>query len=1004
MSTQLGYADAVKLLGGSSPLVTALDRALGGLLLAATGGGSELAISLFDAKGEAVRLGSQLITGLRDRIKGYSRYDRTQRLQAAHTIIVVTAFFEALDDIGLPFDPRDLRLTAEERSRILEANDGVRHVVAGAVPIPVPHLDHAEFEAALFLWYSHGALNLIEFVRNLRVFENLNGADRRASDRAFAYLPKAAEQRYADLHRRLVVEAPEFGFWTAETRQREIGTALSRIETVLAPIASEHTPGDVAASLVRAWQAALDRPILSDGAVSGDLTIPTLALGYVDPDFRIRTVDSTASSAGEAWLDQVAAAGSPAEEAWWEQVTARSDLAEFLASHLTTPGATESPLLVLGQPGAGKSVLTRILAARLDARHFLPVRVVLREVPAEADVQDQIEYAVRAATGETLSWPALVRAAGPALPVVLIDGFDELLQATGVSQSDYLSKVAAFQRREADLGRPVVVLVTSRTAVADRARPPAGTLCLRLEPFRRPHVERWLAIWNTANTAALHGRGLAVLDAEVVLRQPQLAGQPLLLMMLALYDADANALRAAGEALDEGALYERLLTTFARREVSKTHEPADEVTLAALVEAELLRLSVAAFGMFNRNRQWIAEHELDADLRALMPDRRVELAGDFRRKLGAAEQLVGRFFFMQRSEANQAGARLRTYEFLHATFGEYLIARLTVRLIEQLAREEMDAAGAVFGSTGCRDHQLHALLSFAPLTNRESVLAFVAGLATQHRADAVRSLPVTLFQRLDRRPTDQDVRDYVPVTLPVPERYAVYDLNLLLLAVVLNGGVRASELFPGAVDLALSWRRHALLWQAMLGTVAWWAVVFTLQTRAVWLGDRRDLVVLLDRSSLPPLVDPYWHYRIHPGHPTRTMTSWQHTHADGLARQSNLVRDRVNETLMHAVQPLMARFADATTTFVADGDRAYSIAAAISRFQLAAVLGEDPDEIRHAGDAAVHAVTSGWSPQVGTYVRRRSARAVLVTVHAMQADVPDQSRQRWIGELQRMLE
>jgi hypothetical protein len=54
--------------------------------------------------------------------------------------------------------------------------------------------------------------------------------------------------------------------------------------------------------------------------------------------------------------------------------------------------------------------------------------------------------------------------------MVMLDGFDELLQATGVSQSDYLEKVAEFQRREADQGRPVAALVTSRTAVADRAR------------------------------------------------------------------------------------------------------------------------------------------------------------------------------------------------------------------------------------------------------------------------------------------------------------------------------------------------------------------------------------------------------------------------------------------------------------------------------------------------------------------------------------------------------
>src|SRR5262249_53284963 len=157
----------------------------------------------------------------------------------------------------------------------------------------------------------------------------------------------------------------------------------------------------------------------------------------------------------------VAGGDVPADEAWWEGVPVRSDLTSYLAGVLTSPEAASAPLLVLGQPGAGKSVLTKVLAARLPAADFMPIRVVLREAPAEGDIQAQVECAIRAATGESMDWPRVARAAGGAVPVVLLDGFDELLQATGVSQSDYLIRVARFQQREADQGRPVVALVTS---------------------------------------------------------------------------------------------------------------------------------------------------------------------------------------------------------------------------------------------------------------------------------------------------------------------------------------------------------------------------------------------------------------------------------------------------------------------------------------------------------------------------------------------------------------
>jgi hypothetical protein len=88
--------------------------------------------------------------------------------------------------------------------------------------------------------------------------------------------------------------------------------------------------------------------------------------------------------------------------------------------------------------------------------------------------------------------------------------------------------------------------VTSRAAVADRARFPNGCTALRLEPFDEPRVTTWLDVWNYANAVALGARGVPPLDAATVLAFGDLAEQPLLLIMLALYDAEAGALRAVG--------------------------------------------------------------------------------------------------------------------------------------------------------------------------------------------------------------------------------------------------------------------------------------------------------------------------------------------------------------------------------------------------------------------------------------------------------------------------
>jgi len=51
-------------------------------------------------------------------------------------------------------------------------------------------------------------------------------------------------------------------------------------------------------------------------------------------------------------------------------------------------------------------------------------------------------------------------------------------------------------------------------------------------------VTEWLEVWNAANASFQAASGLRPLPAEKVLEGAELARQPLLLLMLALYDAD----------------------------------------------------------------------------------------------------------------------------------------------------------------------------------------------------------------------------------------------------------------------------------------------------------------------------------------------------------------------------------------------------------------------------------------------------------------------------------
>ncbi len=142
---------------------------------------------------------------------------------------------------------------------------------------------------------------------------------------------------------------------------------------------------------------------------------------------------------------------------------------------------------------------------------------------------------------------------------------------------------------------------------------------VHLEPFREAQIKRWLDIWNAGNAAIFGNRELQPLPVEAVMVHRHLAEQPLLLLMLALYDCDSNGLQRDGQDLSTPDLYERLLTRFALREVGKGRPALTPDQTEQAVEEELRRLSIAALAMFNRGRQWVTQAELDTDLSALNP-------------------------------------------------------------------------------------------------------------------------------------------------------------------------------------------------------------------------------------------------------------------------------------------------------------------------------------------------------------------------------------------------
>jgi hypothetical protein len=845
----LTFHGALEILGHRDPkLVDRLNKILGGVILAggaaaglhAVGAAALPMAGLWAAmwgwteqKGTALDLLRGAINSVSGRLAGTGGYERRQLIAAAHTTIVVASFFGAFrEEVGKEFYDK-LEITDAEKATLLtgrlraEGETLFDWLYAMEVPAPSASLGFEENVDRVGAWAAGFTKVIIGFVEGLAEVARVRVDS--VSIRAHTV------ERYRGYFLELAAKVPEFAMWAmlgenAASRElvreksaqlsgalRQSRDALARVEALLA-LTVGRKGGDVRdlRGLVNtANRGALARPIFAadEDRYGGDITSLAVERMYINPCFRVVVVDDSAR---------------PADGHWWDEQQARADFDEMLAGYVITSDATRLPLLLLGDPGAGKSMLTQVFAARLPSTGYTAVRIPLRRVGSNAPIVTQIEEALYRATNRRVGWGDFCDQTADTIRVVMLDGLDELLQASRNDRSGYLQEIMEFQRIETEQERPVVVIVTSRVVVADRVNIPRGTTVVKLDTFTDHDIADWLSRWSEANAAAVTAGTMRALAPDAALRQGDLARQPLLLLMLAVYTADPS-LPALDADISTADLYQRLLEEFARREARK--DPGDHARgreLERRVRDHLDRLAIAALGMFNRGRQDITEEDLGADLKAI--DERLMGRSDLDE---AGQRVIGEFFFVHAPEARPLSSESsqdyaspmksarRSYEFLHATFGEYLVAS---RVMDEL----IDVAAKTFagrhGPSDPDDDLLFALLSHQPLATRQSTLTFAAEFSTRLSGAKWRQvldvLEMLLGSYRDRHDSAK-YSGYRPTHPDAVRQLACYSANLVSLRVRLEPGGASVPLpkllrVPDGADGMDQWRSMVMLWQSGL--------------------------------------------------------------------------------------------------------------------------------------------------------------------------------------------
>lgn len=899
-------------------LLDAIDKLSGIILICGPVlAGPEVAALLptLAVKNEVVKLAKSVCDSLFKK-KDSDYVVKQQRMQISYGLICFTSFFDALDrqlpeelrqKIGLLAEEKVFLVETAQRKSTAKATDissGQTTLDASnpfrtlLIPFPHPTETLAEQIGRHTQLWKEMAQGFYQFVQKLAFWEEGKEKEKIHIRSVVEKIPQVAancfEAQYFELARRY----QDFAVW-ANLREhkgaKELIASLSEYVRQQALLA-EFSKNSIDIGFVKLHEAVISIP--ETLKISQAIEI----VGSLTRHYNARIVEPIAEEKDEPapnkprlFFPRVADAFIPQsfrvlcqkdktrrleDESTWKDLDRRNDLGAFLLSYFSSPYSTETPLIILGHPGSGKSLLTTVLSAQLMSKHYVPIRVPLREVDAEAGIVAQIEERIRRITNISVdSWAKLSGAFKNAPPIVILDGYDELLQASGKVFSGYLKDVQNFQKNEAEQGRPVRVIVTSRITLIDKATIPPGSTIVRLLEFDKRQRDAWISIWNRENVSYFKATKIKEFalpreNDDSAAKVLSLAEQPLLLLMLALYDSQGNQLRKS-KSLDRTILYDSLLRRFVARERAKEREfnelGANEQKRE--LDFEMQRLAVAALGMYNRRKLHILSPELNDDLKFFNLERIVAITAG--RPLTQADLLLGSFFFVHKSKAqHKAGAtehheETAAFEFLHNTFGEFLTADFILRQalaeVEALkALKENEVLRAQLeqrlGAADGFSRSWFASLVYTPLFSRPVVLEMMREwvghiLKSKNftKEDFLSNLDTIIINQVKRLLNKREMPSIIRKEAaqegyrapfgdhPLLGHIAIYSINLILLRSIVDGEpfVFDENQIGTHEDGARPWDRLTNIWRS------WFALENLNGVTAVMLAERRESKILV---------------------------------------------------------------------------------------------------------------------------------------------------------------
>lgn len=652
-------------------------------------------LTLIDAK-SAIENSVKKITQVFNRdYKDFST--KYEHAQIAQVLIVFSSYFDSIK-LYLPDEDRKISLSSKEKYTLTEesikqyrdyllekSQEKSREILDHDLSMPNPIESFDDYLKKLNDFYDILNREFVKFYEQLSFWDEMKEEKRDAFLSVIRKLPSESVENYKKQYYGLAICFHDFFVWTNIQEHRflinKIDIGFKQISEKIQLYREKNSDINAITTLEKyskKYEYFVDKPIIDttemDYDSSDDITFPEKKEIFVPQSFK------TILYKKDLHLE---------EKSVWNGCDEREDIGKFISDTLRHPVIGELPLLILGHPGAGKSLLCNMLAAKILLREYHVIIIKLRDTIADETIMQQINQQIERDFSNKCTWSDIVESELKKPILLIFDGYDELLQASGRTHSDYLKKIVEFQKEQRAIhGVFVKCIITSRITLIDKALITDNTPVVRLLDFDDDRIKVWSEVWNNKNSTFFENNKMESFEVDKKSKVYELAKQPLLLLMLALYDSNNNALKRQRD-LNSTQLYNNLIREFISREKRKDefYRGKIEKEQQVIIDAEVQRISIAALGMYNRKVLYIHSGELDLDIQYLemKENSHKEVINT---ELKESDKLLGSFFFIHKSNSTEISDREKiqnvAYEFLHNTFGEFLAANFIVVEIQKL--------------------------------------------------------------------------------------------------------------------------------------------------------------------------------------------------------------------------------------------------------------------------------------------------------------------------------